>query len=150
MSLSTEIQRCSKNPQVPASEVMARWADEAFGAVLNKDAKVTIRIVDEEEGAELNRKYRNGVSATNVLAFDYAEDCFAQSDLLGDIIICAPIVVREALSQSKSIDAHWAHMVVHGILHLCGYKHNEEKDAYKMEQLETEILSELGFPAPYN
>ena len=141
---------CSKNPQVPASEVMSRWADEAFGAVLKKDAKVTIRIVDEEEGAELNRKYRNRAGATNVLAFDYTDDSFAQNDLLGDVIICAPIVVQEALSQSKSIDAHWAHMVVHGLLHLCGYKHNEEKEAYNMERLETEILSELGFPAPYN
>ena len=150
MSLSTEIQYCSKNPQLPASEAMSWWADKAFGAVLKRDAEVTIRIVDEEEGAELNRKYRNGVGATNVLAFNYAEDSFAQSDLLGDVIICAPIVMQEALSQGKSIDAHWAHMVVHGILHLCGYKHSEEKEALSMEKLETEILSELGFPAPYN
>ncbi len=122
----------------------------AFDAVVEKDAEVTIRIVDEEEGAELNRRYRNGAGATNVLAFNYAEDSFAQSDLLGDVIICAPIVVQEALSQNKSIDAHWAHMVVHGILHLCGYRHGEEKEARKMEKLETAILSELGFPAPYN
>ena len=150
MSLTTEIQCCSNNSQVPASEVMSGWADKAFDRVVNKDAEVTIRIVDEEEGAELNQRYRKGVGATNVLAFNYAQDSFGQSDLLGDVIICAPIVVQEALSQSKSIDAHWAHMVVHGILHLCGYRHNEEKEASKMEQLETEILLELGFPPPYN
>ena len=150
MSLTTEIQCRSNSSQVPASEVMSRWADRAFDRVVKKDAEVTIRIVDEEEGAELNQRYRKRAGATNVLAFDYAQDSFAQSDLLGDVIICAPIVVQEALSQSKSIDAHWAHMVVHGILHLCGYRHNEEKEASKMEQLETEILLELGFPPPYN
>ena len=150
MSLTTEIQCRSNNSQVPASEVMSRWADSAFDRVVKKDAEVTIRIVDEEEGAELNQRYRKRAGATNVLAFDYAQDSFAQNDLLGDVIICAPIVVQEALSQSKSIDAHWAHMVVHGILHLCGYRHKEEKDASKMEQLETEILLELGFPPPYN
>ena len=150
MSLTTEIQCRSNNSQVPASEVMSRWADRAFDRVVKKDAEVTIRIVDEEEGAELNQRYRKRAGPTNVLAFDYAQDSFAQNDLLGDVIICAPIVVQEALSQSKSIDAHWAHMVVHGILHLCGYRHKEEKDASKMEQLETEILLELGFPPPYN
>ena len=150
MSLTTEIQCRSNSSQVPASEVMSRWADRAFDRVVKKDAEVTIRIVDEEEGAELNQRYRKRAGPTNVLAFDYAQDSFAQNDLLGDVIICAPIVVQEALSQSKSIDAHWAHMVVHGILHLCGYRHKEEKDASKMEQLETEILLELGFPPPYN
>ena len=150
MSLSTEIQCCSKNSQVPTPEVMSGWAKQAFSTVSKKDAQATIRIVDEEEGTELNRKYRNGVGATNVLSFAYDENSFVDSELLGDVVICAPIVVREALSQSKSIDAHWAHMVVHGILHLCGYQHDDEKEADKMEQLETEILAELGFPAPYN
>ena len=150
MSLSAEIQCCSENSQIPTSEVLSNWAKKAFSTVSKNDAEATIRIVDEEEGTELNRKYRNGVGATNVLSFAYAENSFVDSELLGDVVICAPIVVQEALSQSKSIDAHWAHMVVHGILHLCGYQHDDEKEADKMEQLETKILAELGFPAPYN
>ena len=150
MTLSTEIQHRSTCSQVPASESMRLWADTAFSAVKKNSAEVTIRIVDEKEGVELNRKYRDGVGATNVLSFTYADEPWRQKKFLGDVVICAPIVEQEAQSQKKNIEAHWAHMVVHGILHLCGYEHDGEENAEKMERLETEILSELGFPAPYN
>lgn len=150
MSLSAEIQQASACSQVPTSESMALWAGTAYSAVRRKDAEVTIRIIDEEEGTELNQRYRNGVGATNVLSFIYAENPHAQRGFLGDVVICAPIVEQEALSQNKSIEAHWAHMVVHGVLHLCGYEHDDDENADRMERLETEILSELGFPAPYN
>ena len=150
MTLSSHVQQCSECRQVPASEHVSLWADAAFSAVSDKDTAVTIRIVDQAEGAELNHKYRHGEGATNVLSFAYEGGPFEAPDLLGDIVICAPIVQREALQQDKTLDAHWAHMVVHGILHLCGYDHIDENDARAMEQLETEILCQLGFPEPYN
>jgi probable rRNA maturation factor len=150
MTLSTQIQQCSDCRQVPATEHVSLWANAAFSSVAGKDAAVTIRIVDCEEGAELNHKYRNREGATNVLSFAYADSPFSAPDLLGDIVICAPIVQKEALEQKKSLDAHWAHMVVHGILHLCGYDHIDEKEAGAMEHLEAKILCQLGFPKPYN
>ena len=149
MTLSTQIQQSSECRQVPDTEHVSRWADAAFSSVAGKDTVVTIRIVDREEGAELNHKFRNGEGATNVLSFSYADALFSEPDLLGDIVICAPIVQQEALEQNKTLDAHWAHMVVHGILHLCGYNHIDQKDACAMEQLETKILCQLGFPKPY-
>ena len=109
---------------------------------------MTVRIVDEDEGRELNQRYRGGTAATNVLSFSYAGDPFA-GGLLGDVVICAPVVRREALEQNKSIDAHWAHLIIHGILHLCGYRHDHDQAARKMEQLEINILSGLGFASPY-
>lgn len=149
MTLSTEIQRCSECSSAPSSECMSLWAGTAFSAVADQDVAVTIRIVDQKEGAELNEKFRRGRGATNVLSFAYKDHPYGQQALLGDVVICAPVVKQEALAQNKSTDAHWAHMVVHGILHLCGYEHEDEKQARIMEQLEVEILSALGFPAPY-
>lgn len=150
MTLSTAIQLCCKSDDVPDPHSVRKWADAAFSKVASDDAEVTIRIVDEEEARELNRKYRNKDSATNVLSFAYSDDPYAQASLLGDVVVCAPVLRREASSQAKSIDAHWAHIVVHGILHLCGYDHDRERSALHMQHLETEILAELGFPAPYN
>ena len=150
MTLSTEIQHCTECQQVPAPESMCSWADRAFSAVADRDAAVTIRIVDESEGTTLNETYRGGNGPTNVLSFTYSDNPHAPRDALGDVVICAPVVHREALSQNKTTDAHWAHMVVHGILHLCGFEHDRDQDARIMENLETEILSDLGFPAPYN
>jgi len=150
MKLYTEVQQHCEVRQFPGVEHVSLWADAAFSSVATENAEVTIRVVGLKEGAELNRKYRKGMGATNVLSFAYAQDPFAPRKLLGDIVICAPVVHREALAQNKPSNAHWAHMVVHGILHLCGYDHVDETDAQTMEQLETEILFRLGFPAPYN
>ena len=116
--------------------------------VADEEAAGTIRIVGEEESGDLNKRYRGGAAATNVLSFSYAEDPYA-GRLLGDGIVCAPVVRREALEQNKSVEAHWAHMIVHGVLHLCGYTHEKDRDARKMERLETSILSGFGFPSPY-
>ncbi len=147
--LTTDIQQCSSCERIPGPGTMSRWADEAFSSVSGEDAEVTIRIVDRGEGAVLNQKYRNVRRATNVLSFDYANDPHSPPGVLGDVVICAAVVDEEASAQQKDFDAHWAHMVVHGILHLCGYDHTEEEAAQTMEKLETEILSRLGFPAPY-
>lgn len=149
MTLSTEIQQCSECENIPGPDRMSLWASAAFSTVADRDAEVTIRIVDRKEGAELNQKFRQGGDATNVLSFAYEDDPYTEEALLGDVVICAPVVQREVLTQNKGVDAHWAHLVVHGILHLCGYEHTEEEEARVMEQLETKILSGLGFPAPY-
>lgn len=149
MTFSTEIQHCSECSNVPNPELLSLWAGTAFSAVADEDAEVTIRIVDQKEGAELNQMFRRGRDATNVLSFPYADNPYGQQALIGDVVICAPVVQQEAETQNKSVDAHWAHMVVHGILHLCGYEHEGEKEAQMMEQLETKILCGLGFPAPY-
>lgn len=147
--LNTAIQQCSTCSHVPGREKVSRWAGAAFTAVSKDDGDVTIRIVDREEGAELNRRYRNGSRETNVLSFDYANDPHAPPGQLGDIVICAPVVGDEASAQSKSVEAHWAHMVVHGVLHLCGYDHQHDAAAAEMEALEAQVLKALGYPAPY-
>ena len=148
--LRTEVQQCSSSGDAPGREDVTRWADAAYAAVANGDGDLTIRIVDREEGAELNRRYRNGSRDTNVLSFGYANDPGVPPGLLGDVVICAPVVSDEACAQSKSLEAHWAHMVVHGVLHLCGYDHERAAAAAEMEALETRILTALGFPGPYD
>lgn len=147
--LTTEIQQCSRRGDIPDGELVSRWAGTAFKSVSGQDAEVTIRIVDREEGAELNRRYRGVDHATNVLSFDYSGDPHAPAGVLGDVVICAPVVSEEASAQKKDLQAHWAHMVVHGILHLCGYDHEAEGAARDMEALETQILSRFGISAPY-
>ncbi len=108
-----------------------------------------MRIVDEDESQQLNGQYRQKDKPTNVLSFpaDLPEEL--QLPLLGDLVICAPVVAREAEDQNKALDAHWAHMLVHGTLHLLGYDHIDETDATEMEALETQIITELGFAPPY-
>jgi len=114
------------------------------------NAQLSIRLVDGPEGAYLNRRFRGGSGATNVLSFPYeplpgVTDC----DLIGDLVICAPLVVREAREQGAPLAAHWAHLVVHGVLHLLGYDHSDTIEATEMEGLERHILLGLGFPASY-
>jgi len=109
------------------------------------ETEVTIRIVDAEEGRQLNSMYRGKDYATNVLTFPLTEEPY----LMGDIIICAPVVEAEAASQGKSLESHYAHLTVHGILHLHGYDHETEPQAELMEGLETAIVTKLGYPSPY-
>jgi probable rRNA maturation factor len=121
---------------------LKRWADAAV--VL--DVQVTLRLVDEAEGRWLNHRYRQRNYATNVLTFAYPETM----PLAGDIVICLPVVAREAREQSKQFEAHLAHLVVHGLLHLQGFDHERGSDAELMEGIETEILDKLGYADPYN
>ncbi len=121
-------------------------------AALEQDragAEITVRIVDTEEGAQLNRTYRHKDYATNVLSFPYDAPPGVDVGVMGDLAICAPVVAREAREQGKELAAHWAHMIVHGVLHLRGYDHLREDEALRMEALETEILKALGFADPY-
>lgn len=133
----------------PKKHQIRRWAQ----AALRTDAEVTVRLVGEAEGRELNRGYRGKDYATNVLTFVYGEEDGAPTiegaPLMGDLVLCVPVVVREAGEQNKPLDAHFAHLVVHGMLHLQGYDHEAEDEADAMEALETDILRGLGYADPY-
>jgi probable rRNA maturation factor len=120
---------------------VARWIRHALAS----DAEITVRIVDAEEGHGLNRDYRNKDYATNVLTFDYTQ----QPVVCADLVLCAPVVAQEALAQGKTLQAHYAHLIVHGTLHAQGWDHAQDGEATAMEQRETEILLRLGFGAPY-
>ena len=112
-----------------------------------------IRVVDKEESASLNEQYRNKQGATNVLSFTFESpvdiDLEMETDLLGDLVICAPLVTEQAMEQNKTIEMHWTHLIVHGILHLLGYDHLNETDSDEMESLERKIMTKLGYSDPY-
>ena len=132
----------STDLSLPDIKYFKKWAN----ASLRVDTEVTIRIVDAAEGQALNRAYRRRDYATNVLTFRLSET----PHLMGDIIICAPVVASEALAQHKTLMAHYAHLTVHGILHLHGYDHENERQATLMEGLEISILHKLGYANPYH
>jgi probable rRNA maturation factor len=135
---------------VPSAASFRLWVNAALaGAKRRKQAELSIRIVDAAEGRELNRDYRGKDYATNVLSFPTELPPGAQLPLIGDLAICAPVVVREAVEQGKPARHHWAHMTVHGVLHLLGYDHIVEAEAEAMEALETRILAKLGIADPY-
>ncbi|MCB1973514.1 MAG: rRNA maturation RNase YbeY [Burkholderiaceae bacterium] len=121
---------------------VTRWIRHALAL----DAEITVRIVDEDEGRQLNRDYRHKDYATNVLTFDYAQEPM----VLADLVLCAPVVEREAREQNKSLEEHYAHLLVHGALHAQGWDHEtSEQDAQEMEAYETAILQGLGYADPY-
>jgi probable rRNA maturation factor len=120
---------------------VARW----IGAALNAPAEITVRIVGEDEARRLNREFRGGDHATNVLTFDYAHTPI----VVADLVVCAPVVEREANQQHIDIAAHYAHLLVHGVLHAQGLDHQQDADAARMESRESEILTALGFDDPY-
>ncbi|MFJ5445887.1 rRNA maturation RNase YbeY [Methylobacillus methanolivorans] len=129
------------NNGVPSEKQFRKWAR----TTLRVDTEATLRIVDEEEGRALNRDYRGKDYATNVLTFPLTEDPW----LIGDIILCAPVVEKEAQEQGISLEAHYAHLTVHGILHMHGYDHEEEAQAELMESIESFIMVQLGYADPY-
>lgn len=147
MTLHVDIQRHSRLESLPTDREMQAWARATTDQL--DEAEVVIRLVDEGESAELNGRYRGKSGATNVLSFPAEIPAGIDEPLLGDIVICAPVVRREAAEQGKDETAHWAHMVVHGILHLRGFDHTEVEEAERMEGLETDILATLGFDDPY-
>jgi probable rRNA maturation factor len=139
--LKFSLQIASKMAETPTKNLFKKWTK----AALRVDTEVTIRIVDEAEGRALNLAYRNKDYATNVLTFPITETPY----LMGDIVICAPIVAKEAVEQNKTIAAHFAHLTVHGMLHLCGFDHETEPQAKLMESIEIQILTKLGYANPY-
>jgi probable rRNA maturation factor len=149
MRLRLLVERASRRP-APSRAALARWARAALADLRRASAVLGVRIVNEAESAALNARYRGRAGATNVLAFPYQAPPGTRSDLLGDLVICAPVVNREARAQGKSAAAHWAHMIVHGIMHLRGYDHRTDAEAAVMERRETAVLRRLGFPNPYS
>jgi probable rRNA maturation factor len=155
MALTLDVQVVSDAPDLPDQHALERWTLAALRAGEvgddGADAELTIRIVDADEGADLNQRYRGRRGPTNVLSFPFEPPPGVGGfwPLLGDVVVCAPVVAREAAEQGKAVEAHWAHMVVHGVLHLIGYDHQEPAEAQTMETLETVILGGLGFPPPY-
>jgi probable rRNA maturation factor len=140
--LRVHVQRASRAAHIPPDAKLRRWARAAAPA-----GEVTLRYVAEAEARRVNREYRKRDYATNVLSFPYGQPGRAAA---GDILICAPVIAREAREQGKDVEAHHAHMVVHGMLHLRGYDHElGPEEARRMERLERRILAELGFPDPY-
>jgi probable rRNA maturation factor len=139
LSLSTQF--ATQQANMPSKAQFKKWAK----AALRVDTEVTIRIVDEAEGRALNLAYRGKDYATNVLTFAITETPY----LLGDIVICAPIVATEAAEQNKPLEAHYAHLTVHGVLHLHGYDHEIDAQAALMESIEIQILAKLGYANPY-
>lgn len=135
------VQYATDHSAVPARPQFRRWVK----AALMQQAEIVLRLVDETEGRELNHQFRGKDYATNVLTFVYD----GTQPLTGDIVLCAPVVEQEAQQQHKDLMAHYAHLTVHGILHLQGYDHIEDDDAAVMEQLETQILARLGYEDPY-
>lgn len=134
---------------LPNLEQITQWATRAVRAE-NLEPEMTVRIVDEAESRELNFTYRGKDRPTNVLSFPFECPPEVELPLLGDLVICRQVVEREAREQGKPLLAHWAHMVVHGSLHLLGYDHIEDDEAEQMERLETGIMLELGFEDPYS
>jgi probable rRNA maturation factor len=147
--LILEIQRAMEGDDwLPSEGDFRHWVT----AALPRDqdpVELVIRLVDEAESRQLNRDYRAQDKATNVLSFAFDAPAEVALPLLGDLVICVSLVQREAAEQGKDLSAHWAHMVVHGVLHLLGYDHLNQNDAQKMETLERDILGDLGFPDPY-
>jgi len=134
----------------PAEADIQHWAEVALQHEQRDNTELTVRIVDEAESAALNSQYRGKDYPTNVLSFTYDIPAEVEMNLLGDLVICAPVVQREAQEQEKAEQAHWAHMIVHGVLHLLGFDHLNDTEAQNMEQHEIAILAELGFSNPYS
>lgn len=148
IEVQIDIQNNSNSNHVPSEADFERWAKAAVGEHRDQ-AEISVLIVDIDEGAELNHQWRSKEGPTNVLSFPSDLPPELQLPLLGDLVICAPVVEREAQEQVKTLESHWALMVVHGTLHLLGYDHIEDDLAEAMESLEITIMKQLGFSDPY-
>jgi probable rRNA maturation factor len=149
VTIDLEVQVATTAKTLPHPAQIKQWVSEAL-AEIEQDVELLIRIVDKEEIQQLNKRYRKKDKPTNVLSFPH--NMIAEFDFmtLGDIILCAPVIEEEATQENKELLAHWAHMVVHGCLHLLGYMHDDQESAETMESLERKIMLKLGFPDPYS
>lgn len=145
MTYSIAIQIADNSDAIPSATLLKKWCVAALTQQKIKTAEICIRVTGKKESATLNKTYRNKTGATNVLSFPVDVP-----PLLGDLVICAPLVNEEASEQHKTAKAHWAHLVIHGTLHLLGYDHIKNREATEMEALEVKILHKLGFDNPYN
>lgn len=154
IDLDLDLQLACDAPDLPTAADFSRWVAQAlqgahYTAPEDLTTELTLRIVDTDESRTLNSTYRGKDKPTNVLSFPFDGPEDIPLALLGDLVVCAPVVAQEATEQNKPITAHWAHMVIHGTLHLLGFDHIEEQDATEMEALEVQILASLGFADPY-
>ena len=145
------LQKISKKKFIPLNKSFTQWVCAVLNIAASNEQSISIvvRIVDEDESAYLNYRYRKKNRPTNVLTFSYNPIFSIEAPISGDIVICAPITIKEANEQNKTIEEHFAHLTVHGVLHLLGYDHKKEKDAKKMEKFEISILKYLGYKNPY-
>jgi probable rRNA maturation factor len=143
-----EIQTIHKSIRQPNQEQIRHWVDAALDG-FNQDTEIVVRIVDEQESAELNEQYRHKLGPTNILSFPVEVPDGIELNLLGDLVVCAPALEREALEQHKALSDHWAHIIVHGVLHLVGYDHINDDEAELMESKEIIILNKLSIKNPY-
>jgi len=140
--LKLDLQVGSRAVRPPSLVQVRRWA----GAALKRRGEITVRIVGAAEARRLNRRYRGEDRPTNVLSFPYA---LSRGQVQGDVVLCAPVIAREARSQGKTLEAHFAHLTVHAVLHLQGHDHARRRSAERMEALETRLMAKLGYPDPY-
>ena len=146
--IELDLQLACKDENLPTKEQVAQWL-EAVLSPYGKSFEITVRIVEASESQQLNHQYRGKNKPTNVLSFPFEVPDGIELNLLGDMVICAEVVMQEAIEQNKANNAHWAHMIIHGCLHLLGYDHISDTDAEEMEALEIKILAQLGFKNPY-
>ena len=144
-----DIQLADGSTKTPDAQQIRGWVAAVFTTLKRSPLSLTVRVVGEEEMTKLNRRYRGRNQSTNVLSFPVEPLPGMHTDLLGDIVVCGPVVDREAAIQHKSPMGHWAHMVVHGLLHLFGYDHESDQDVMAMEALEKSVLEGLGYSDPY-
>lgn len=133
---------------IPQQIQIQSWVEQSL-SVLKRSGDLTIRFVDSEEAVELNQKFRHKSYSSNVLSFPNDVSLPGEEPYIGDIVICSPVVEQEAQQQNKSVQAHYAHLIIHGVLHLLGYDHLQDEEANEMEQLEISMLHRLGFADPY-
>lgn len=145
-----DIQNVCNAQELPSAELYQRWVDAALIATTNQEFELTIRLVNIDESQQLNKQYRQKDKPTNVLSFPFEVPEGIELNLLGDLVICAQVVEQEAKAQNKELFDHWAHMVIHGCLHLVGYDHINDTDANEMEAIEVKVLAELAISNPYD
>lgn len=145
--MRVNVQIATAIDKVPGVEDIAEWAEHAL-QLHAEEVEMTVRVVGNDEGRRLNERWRKGSGPTNVLAFPL-DDLDILPRVLGDVVVCASVANMEAERDGKSVNAHWAHLVIHGTLHLLGYDHVNEVDATEMEQLERTLLGDLRYPDPY-
>ncbi|MCK5924483.1 MAG: rRNA maturation RNase YbeY [Methylococcales bacterium] len=143
-----DLQIVSTSTQIPTSAHFQKWIDTVLKSA-QSDTEVLIRLVDDKESADLNQRYRHKQGSTNILSFPFEAPDIIESPLLGDLIICVPVIENQAQQQHKRLLDHWAHIVIHGLLHLCGYDHIDHTEAQEMETKEIKLLNTLLINNPY-
>lgn len=145
-----DIQNACDAQELPTDDLFQQWVDTTLASVTEQEFELTIRLVNITESQQLNKQYRQKDKPTNVLSFPFEVPEGIELNLLGDLVICSSVVENEAKTQNKALFDHWAHMVIHGCLHLLGYDHINDTDANEMETLEIQILAKLFIANPYN